>query len=679
MSTRRAPLANVPNGTNSPHRAGLIAQKRPRPANAQFDVTYAEPPLKKQLLDRDGSVAVSPAQKPAYPITDGKVFTRKNTNGQPTPFERKLVAVREKDRQSTSRGTKYDKASGESLDSVRQWQKHYRKVFPQFVFYFEGIPEDTRNKCSRQIMALGATEEKFFSKVVTHVVTARPIPPELDTPNSAEPPAPAAPVDNADGSIQTVNPSLLEKNSENVHLQGIKSRNVHDKRSTSELKRDVGYSDVLYRARQMHMKIWALEKLQRVISTMNDVEPAAHHGHYTRSTGVFTGTGKGRTDNDLSQVLRNDRLNGVADHEAYAREIIPFKGPFIYIHDKDERTKPVMVRDYPKVAKRQDGTWPQFRSAPLGKCPFIDEPPSKKELDRQKAVQQEKQKKVVSKPKPKTAPVSKPMRPPERVVEKNAVQEIAGDIDQKMEGEETMAAPKQVDACLMLPAKPISPRKNPQGYLAQKASLAMYMAREPVASGIQPSNITSAIRSQMISSTAAAPGAKAGTSKEVHELKRKVLEKGNGTFSIGGIPSSHRTTDMVAPPQPIRASETRAAKTKAQEKLGRINEADTTQSDEDRARQPQAPRKYSNTRKSKQRKRDPKPGYCENCRDKFDDFEEHVMTRKHRKFALTTSNWRPLDLLLHRLQRPVKPVYDPYTNSLDDLLELLSDESDESD
>lgn len=51
-----------------------------------------------------------------------------------------------------------------------------------------------------------------------------------------------------------------------------------------------------------------------------------------------------------------------------------------------------------------------------------------------------------------------------------------------------------------------------------------------------------------------------------------------------------------------------------------------------------------------------KPGYCENCRIKFTDIEEHVMSRVHRDFALKESNFISLDGLLRRLNRTVKPL-----------------------
>jgi regulatory subunit for Cdc7p protein kinase len=93
--------------------------------------------------------------------TDTKLFTRRSTNAQPSAFEKKLVAARDRERQAQLKGTKPERPSAESVDSIRQWQRHYRKAFPQFVFYFDAIPEDIRAKCSRQVIALGAVSVPF--------------------------------------------------------------------------------------------------------------------------------------------------------------------------------------------------------------------------------------------------------------------------------------------------------------------------------------------------------------------------------------------------------------------------------------------------------------------------------------------------------------------------------------
>jgi Protein kinase essential for the initiation of DNA replication len=139
-----------------------------------------------------------------------------------------------------------------------------------------------------------------------------------------------------------------------------------------------------------------------------------------------------------------------------------------------------------------------------------------------------------------------------------------------------------------------------------------YAGREPAASGVQPSNMTSAIRSQMISSTAAAPGAKAGLSKEVHGLKRKVLEKGTGGFAAGSMAAPQRRGDgLTAVPMKTNVN--------PPGKPNLVNENDAKQSE---AAGTKRQRDAKDEQKKPERRRDPKPGYCENCRDKFDDFEE---------------------------------------------------------
>lgn len=163
MSTRRAPLANVPNAANSPHRTGIATMKRSRTAGSIIDIPYSQPPSKKQHVDRDEPESRSPTRPKTtiYPGVESKFFTKRANNAQPSAFEKKLVAARDKERLSLSKGVRYEKTSAETLDNIRQWQRHYRKAFPQFVFYFDSIPEDVRNKCSRQVTALGAVSDHF--------------------------------------------------------------------------------------------------------------------------------------------------------------------------------------------------------------------------------------------------------------------------------------------------------------------------------------------------------------------------------------------------------------------------------------------------------------------------------------------------------------------------------------
>lgn len=436
---------------------------------------------------------------------------------------------------------------------------------------------------------------------MTHVVTSRPIPPESTFPAESEATGDAG---NGDGNLQTVNPSLLERNGESHPFTSLKV----------EARRDQGTMDVLRRARQMSMKIWALEKLQRMIATINDSDIGSQY-EAARAKGAGGNNANGKGEHDLSRVLRQELLNGPSDRDPLASmEMVMFKGPFIYIHDMNEKSKPVMVREYPRVARRQDGSWPQFRSAPLGKCPFIDEPPSRKEYDRHRQHQLQKEKKASSRkadgkhnPKPKAAvPVqeapgtettaeitkSKPHVKQEEPVSPQIKTEI-----QKPSYDETH---ERKSSESFIP--PHFPRTGP-----------FYTGREPAASGVQPSNITSAIRSQMISSTAAGPGAKAGLSKEVHGLQRKVLENGAIVFTAGSMAAPQRRGDgstTVFPKNNHNALEkSKICPNECEAKQSEVAGSKRQRNDKEPQKKPE-------------RRRDPKPGYCENCRDKFDDFEE---------------------------------------------------------
>lgn len=162
MASRRVPLANNPNAANSPFRGpALVAGKRTRAqANDNREPTHGQPPLKKQMLDIDNDENANPRtltrQSLQQQEAESRLFMRKNTNAPQTAFEKKLVAAREKKHPTSLKPAEKVSRGVDSLETIRQWQKHYKKAFPQFVFYFESVPEDVRAKVSRQVQYLGA-------------------------------------------------------------------------------------------------------------------------------------------------------------------------------------------------------------------------------------------------------------------------------------------------------------------------------------------------------------------------------------------------------------------------------------------------------------------------------------------------------------------------------------------
>ncbi len=474
-------------------------------------------------------------------------------------------------------------------------------------------------------------EEKFFCSKVTHVVTSRAIPVE----NAASPTESAADAENGENQPKTINPSLLERTNDHAESQPLKGRAALDAafarasgagsreaRNTvhNEVRKPSAppqHTDILLRAREMGIKIWAMEKLERMMTTMFDTDiDYASHSHNTRATSASAASRSRRDgrDTDLSLLLKQEKNYGPTDRDLSVptKDMILFKGPFIYIHDIDERQKPIMVREYTKVPIKEQGDWPQFRSVAQGKCPFVPEADNgrrdaerearqmarqQRQLEKEK---EEREARAASQPRTRaaTAAVEARMQPPP-VTERRVLGE-------------TESAGNRRAAAVSTEDEEASSQAQPNAYVKRAVAPRLFLG-EPVASGIQQSNITSAIRSQMISSTAAAPGAKAGTSKELHGLQRKVLEKNSGPVSMG-LTSSHRMTDLSIHQKENTHGQKRKTSTLREEESFDIENQESLRRSEPRLVKPMPRRRTV--------RRDPKPGYCENCMDKFDDFDE---------------------------------------------------------
>ena len=170
MPSKRVPLGNVPNAANSPFRSVAAAtSKRSRDqVEAEENLSYnVQPRVKRQALEDGPTNLRTSPKKQTLQYAEGRVFNRRPVNAQPTPFERKLLAsarenkaterVEQKIEQRVQqRVERQGKASHEALEDIRQWQRHYKRSFPTFVFYFESLPEEIRVRCSKWVRSLGA-------------------------------------------------------------------------------------------------------------------------------------------------------------------------------------------------------------------------------------------------------------------------------------------------------------------------------------------------------------------------------------------------------------------------------------------------------------------------------------------------------------------------------------------
>jgi len=377
----------------------------------------------------------------------------------------------------------------------------------------------------------------------------------------------------------------------------------------------------------MGCKIWKLEKLERMLFTMFSQETGEQA---PRPPLARQQPANARKDADLSQLLQHEKKHGAVDQQWMA-DMVSFRGCFIYVHDMDEVTRPAMMRDYPKPPTKEQGKWPQLRVNAPGRCPFLDEPERDKRA-RTAEKQQEIKKEWEKKGRTRAAAAAKQAAEDEPSPVDAGILKENNNLAQRVQNQPE-AAPQETST-----AKPMDP---PTGKPALKrgstdnlplfgsaqASLRKmprFAGGEPVASGVQPSNVTSAIKSQMISSTAAAPGAKAGPSKEFNALKRKVLERNN-------MPAAY-LNDVRAAINGGAAAPKRKA-----DALQLIDEEAVVVTDEEQQQQQQQTEQPEPQRKAatgavvrkKKATRELKPGYCENCRDKFNDFDEVSFVPRH--------------------------------------------------
>ncbi|KAI6248753.1 Hsk1-interacting molecule 1 [Erysiphe necator] len=666
MPSRRTPLSNNPNAINSPFRgvsASSVSSKSKRPhANLQLEETsYGQPPpAKKQILDAYQSLK-TPPRYPIKQIGTLGIQSRKENGSQQLILERKALRALEKTPRTIS---KADWNIKDDNESIRQWQKHNRRMFPSFVFYFENVASEAQVKYAKAVMSLGAREEKFFSNTVTHVITTRNIPPENQTtsifPIAITPNSQSRKIQtqisstSLDRCLESANTSESVPKSNFAYETAIEKKTIYSC-SIADSKRQQGRSnDVLYKARELGMKIWSLEKLERIINVMFDTDTGnnMNHGISSRIDPLTSAISRLGRDRDLQQLLRNERMYGPSDRDltVASKELYTFRGPYIYIYDIDEKQKPIMVREYPKVLNKEDGDWPQFRSVSNGKCPFIDEVDyGKREAEREmeqvrirKQIEKEKassiEKDTLLSPGLSRPPVGK------RVLE---------DSSKNITCSPTVTTKPKIS---VPPNKPLPVKSGSKATLrgnafVSRAGIGRLHEGEPVASGVQPA-ITSAIHSTM-SSTAAQPGLKAGTSKEVHDMQRKVLEKKILALTTQGLQSSHIIKDKNVSADDN--SSVRSCKKKNPEKLAIIEEVSENLQAREKLQRTESTRKTKSVHQPTAAVRqESKPGYCENCQDKFEDFNEHVISRKHRKFAEKLDNWKALDALLTQLARPLR-------------------------
>lgn len=154
--TRRAPLTSLPNAVNSPFQNITAAAKRQRSLSiAQREASYGQqPPQKKQIVEVPVRTPVRPSNIDSRVNPSRRQAVRTRTvAGSPPAYNGGTSNNQQLQRKAVAKATIEQQGN---LENVRAWQRHYRKVFPAYVFYFESLPDDVAVKFQKQIQLLGA-------------------------------------------------------------------------------------------------------------------------------------------------------------------------------------------------------------------------------------------------------------------------------------------------------------------------------------------------------------------------------------------------------------------------------------------------------------------------------------------------------------------------------------------
>lgn len=425
------------------------------------------------------------------------------------------------------------------------------------------------------------------------------------------------PLQQAPEHAETINPSLLTRHSENnirrLFDADLRARGhrLPPQLNDQALRVPKKAVDILIRAREMGKKIWTVDKLFRLTALLQETDPyRSLELAYGRRKNIRTAQAESRggEDRNLLRLLQNERVNGPSDRDptVQAQELVYFKGPYIYVYDIEEKKKPIMIKEYTKPADKSKGKWPQFQTASLGRCPFVEDSEVREARKAREAKEAEKTRARASAQ--ETALENKPVLQPPRMAPPKPVtgKRTLGEMELGHSRQSSVASAEFPSLSRTFEGENID--------FSSKAFTGRVTANrlvgcEPVASGVNPFNVTSAIRSQMVSSTAATPGVITGLSKEVHGLQRQVLQRHSTATSQD--PHSLQTAGRnLREESSVKRSQTLSRTSNRKQDLV------------DNKTRADAARKHESTAPTKELDRELKPGYCENCGEKYPDFDE---------------------------------------------------------
>ncbi|KAJ2787864.1 Cdc7p-Dbf4p kinase complex regulatory subunit [Coemansia interrupta] len=478
---------------------------------------------------------------------------------------------------------------GQQSARFAEWIFAYRRAFPNFVFYFEGIDEGTQQRLSSPIRTLGAKIETFFSaQAVTHVI--------------------------------------------------VESAGVTTENSTS------GGSHVVALAKRFGLKIWDVEKLEKRV--LGFLIPG-----YNTSTAQIPSvvTAKRKLNEAFSTeklfAMRHKTYEGAT--VAHGVDFYYFKYYYVLAEDGTHLNRPAIMEDFRPPEPGRDPPWPKLYMVPTGRCPFVQyEEPTTSSKGSESEGDSNKEN-VTPEPEAtlptahllsKTPGTSRLLNTPRRKTWTPAAIRAAGDAEEQAPRLFGTVQPERANLTTGRQDPLLTPTRPARGLSVSVNSLSQYVnAHNNDAAGIMDSNASGIGNGVGVTSTSTA----FHVSGIDPVMQQNLLQNLNG----GMVSHLSKLEQPVARIAQTSASPAPVANQPA-DGGSRIGASASL-----KGRVPPVPR----TKKARVPVRRPvvaKPGYCENCRVKYDDMLAHVKSSQHRRFASNERNWLDLDDLLDNVKRP---------------------------
>ncbi|OJT10762.1 Hsk1-interacting molecule 1 [Trametes pubescens] len=481
------------------------------------------------------------------------------------------------------------------LAREEEFRIKYTRAFPSWVFYFDldtGNPEIAATKAhlEKRLAYMGARIEDFFSKDITHFITLH----DVDDKENAE-------KDTAKGAAQ---PSGLLGSP--IRLRG---RAMAGHPTAASL---------VQKARSFNMKLWSAEKLGNILDRCQAPRVSSTTGSLPARAQQVP------KDRNLARLLETERLHGTTERDPTQRrhDYVYFskESYFVLVEDLRQELATIAAAEYP-ITKNRDGSergaWPVPHCHPLSRGPFLryDEREERRRQKAEKSEQDRKAEKARRKARLQQSERKRRAQMHARIQAAQQQHDLRRSASMNnLQRRATFPAPGMEGGFVDLDADygECDPMEsaNASGYLASAA----YMAASGNSVGITSTTGTT--------STAGAPFRTLQLPPALKEKLQQQVTTSRRASIAAPILQRDNKENVMGPPTtiPERAKFLRKSKS-------------------------------TNTLKLPKRDEATKPGYCECCRVKFEDFSNHVVSRKHRKYAGDDAHFENLDRVLARVRR----------------------------